>query len=430
MRLSGRISAAIEIIEIIKQHHAPVSLALKNWGASHRFAGSGDRAAIGNLVYDVLRKQNLHAHLMQSENARALVLSVVIRDWGLRVDDLNSDFSSDKFAPEKINEQEKTLLEVKIDKKNTPKHILANIPQWLETTLEKAFGEILVKEGKALALRPPLDLRVNKLLSTSEKVQKSLERFSPEFTKIIPEALRIKAGEKDARTPNVTADEAYKKGWFEIQDLGSQIVSSLVGAKEGEQVLDYCAGAGGKTLALAANMQNKGQIFAYDNDRNRLKPIYDRLKRNGVRNVQTIAPNDEALENLIDKMDKVIIDAPCTGSGTWRRRPDTKWKLSENLLNERLKQQAKILQEAAKYVKKGGQLTYITCSILPAENIEQIEKFLKDNKEFTALPSDSIWQKKFGSNSVARPYFDKYGLTLTPASCGTDGFYISIMQRK
>ncbi len=429
MRLPGRISAAIEILATINKQHIPISIALKNWGANHRFAGSSDRAAIGNLVYDAVRKQSLYAHLMQSDSPRALALSVIVRDWGEDIAKLNQDFAKDNFAPEQISQQERNLLEAKIDENNIPSHILANVPEWLETSIKKSFGDNFIKEGEAFAVRPPLDLRVNRLKSTSEKVIKSLQRFSPEFSKIIPEALRIKAGIKQSRTPNLLADKAYKKGWFEIQDLGSQIVASLVGAKAGEQVLDYCAGAGGKTLALAANMQNKGQIFAYDKDRNRLAPIYDRLKRNGVRNVQVIAPEDKALENLIGKMDRVIIDAPCTGTGTWRRKPEIKWKLTQQLLDERLKQQGEILKNAANYVRAGGELTYITCSILQQENAEQIKNFLKNNEDFTPIAADSLWQKKFGSTSTMRPYFDKFGLTLSPASCSTDGFYISILKR-
>src|SRR5690606_8191794 len=155
--------------------------------------------------------------------------------------------------------------------------------------------------------------------------------------------LRMFAGGKEARTPNVQSDEGYIKGWFEVQDLGSQAVATLAGARPGEQVLDLCAGGGGKTLAMAAAMGNKGQIFAYDSDRSRLAPIYDRLKRNGVRNVQVRAPEPGALDDLVGKVDRVLIDAPCTGTGTWRRRPDTKWKLTPELLTQRMGEQAAIL---------------------------------------------------------------------------------------
>ena len=194
--------------------------------------------------------------------------------------------------------------------------------------------------------------------------------------------VRIAAGERDSRTPNVQADEGYLKGWFEVQDQGSQIVALLAGAKPGEQVLDLCAGAGGKTLAMAAAMGNKGQIFAYDSDRHRLAPIYDRLKRNGVRNVQVRAPGEGALDDLAGKMDRVVIDAPCTGSGTWRRRPDAKWKLTAEQVAQRVGEQAAILAEGARYVKPGGTLVYITCSVLHEENGGQVAAFRAAHPEF------------------------------------------------
>ena len=430
MRLSGRISAAIEILTTIEQRHIPASIALKDWGANNRFAGSSDRAAIGNLVYDALRKKSSLAYIMADNSARSLVLALVVLKWGIDAKELEQSFEQDNFAPSAISKTELERLSAKKPLLNASDEVIGNIPIWLKPSLKAAFGENFLDECKALSERPPLDLRVNSLQATADKVLKPLDRFSPEFSKILPQALRIKAGTNEARTPNVSADGAYKKGWFEIQDLGSQIVSALIGARAGEQVLDYCAGAGGKTLAIAGQMQNKGQIFAYDNDRNRLAPIYDRLKRNGVRNVQVIAPDEKVLENLIGRMDRVVVDAPCTGSGTWRRRADNKWKLSQKTLDERVKQQSEILAKAAKFVKLGGELTYITCSILPEENSEQIEKFLKDNPNFTPIAPDSLWQKKFGSASNAKPYFDKLGLTLTPASCGTDGFYISILKRE
>jgi len=427
MRLPGRISAAIEILTDMEENHRPASIALKNWGLSHRFAGSGDRGVIGNLVYDSLRNKASLAFVMGEETPRALVLATIVRLWGEDVKTLNESFENDDFAPTKIDEKEIELLQSSSEISDEAK---ANFPLWLKDTLAQSFGENLVSEGEAMAKRPSLDLRINALKSKLERVKKDFKKFDIQSVDLLPNSLRIEAGESFDRVPNVTASEAYKKGWFEVQDLGSQIVAALIGAKPGEQILDYCAGAGGKTLSIAAQMQNKGQIFAHDSDKHRLAPIYDRLKRNGVRNVQTIAPEEEKLEKLHNKMDRVVVDAPCTGTGTWRRRPDTKWRLNEDQLNDRVKQQAEILREAAKFVRVGGQLTYITCSILPQENSEQIAAFIKDNPSFSVLPAHSIWQKRFGSASSARPYFDDNGLTLTPASCGTDGFYISILQRE
>ncbi len=430
MRIGGRVNAAIEILQIIQKNHIPASIALKNWGINNRFAGANDRSVIGNLIYDALRKKNLFAYLQQDDSARAILLNVLVRDWGEKVDKLNEQFLSDKFAPAPISAKEKKLLEAKIKKDKIPDHIIANFPHWLEEPLKNIFASNFVREGEYFAKRAPIDIRVNSLKSTVQKVQKSLMRFQVQNGLIVKTALRIETGKKQEKSPNITASAAYQKGWFEVQDLGSQIVSFLIGAKAGEQILDYCAGAGGKTLALAANMQNRGQIFAYDNDRERLKPIYERLRRNGVRNVQIIAPdNNMALDSLVGKIDRLVIDAPCTGSGTWRRRPDIKWKLNQNRLNEKIKQQREILENSKKFVKKGGQLAYISCSILQQENDEQIEQFLRENKDFTLKKANIFWQEHFPLEQELKPYFTQYGLILSPASCQTDGFYISILER-
>lgn len=429
MQLPGRIAAAIEVLEDIDMRHRPVALALKDWGSNHRFAGSGDRAAIGNLVYDALRKRAAHGFAMQSDAARAIILSVVVRDWHKDPYELNKSFATDKFAPEPIDDVELALLTAAPEGNALP-YVEANTPEWLAPSLEKAFGDDWVAEVNALSDRPSLDLRVNTLKSSRDRVQKALKRHAFNPTSIAPNGLRYDAGLGDARTPNVLADEAYKKGWFEVQDQGSQIVSILTGASAGDQVLDLCAGAGGKTLAMAAMMENKGQIFAYDSDRSRLAPIFDRLKRNNARNVQTRSPQDGALDDLVDKMDRVVIDAPCSGTGTWRRRPDTKWRLTPEQLAIRCTEQAEILKIAARFVKPGGQLIYITCSVLPEENSEQIDHFLRENSGFQSIDMSALWAEKLPS--IGQPRFgkDNQSITLTPRNCQTDGFFVSVLLRK
>ncbi|HTJ58774.1 MAG TPA: class I SAM-dependent methyltransferase, partial [Devosiaceae bacterium] len=286
MRFPGRLSAAIEILAEVETRHRPVSEALKGWGISNRFAGAGDRAAIGNLVYDALRRRASHAFAMGEETPRALVLSVAVRDWGVAPEQLTASFADDAHAPAALTADEVARLEAENPLADAPPHVRADLPEWAGAAIKRNFGNEWVAEGEAMSLRPPLDLRVNTLKSSRERVLKSLARLSPEETAVSPLGIRFPAGPSDARTPNVQADEGYLKGWFEVQDQGSQIVAALIGARPGEQVLDLCAGAGGKTLAMAASMDNKGQIFAFDSDRNRLAPIYDRLKRNGVRNAQ------------------------------------------------------------------------------------------------------------------------------------------------
>ncbi|MDB5585649.1 MAG: RsmB/NOP family class SAM-dependent methyltransferase [Devosia sp.] len=428
MRLPGRLSAAIDVLTEVETRKRPVSEALKSWGLANRFAGAGDRAAIGNLVYDALRRRASHAALMGEDTPRALILAVAVRDWDEDTVALNASFTADAHGPTPMTDEEIARVTGQLDD-DTPGHILADIPEWLAPSLERAFGDNWIAEGQAMTGRPSLDLRVNTLKSQPERVLKSLARFTPRVTAIAPNGVTMQAGPGDARTPNVTTDEGYLKGWFEVQDQGSQIVAALAGAKPGEQVLDLCAGAGGKTLALAAAMANKGQIFAYDSDRNRLAPIYDRLKRNGARNVQTRAPAPGALDDLVGKMDRVLIDAPCTGTGTWRRRPDTKWKLTPELLATRTAEQSAILEEGARFLKPGGVLVYITCSILPEENDDRIAAFLAAHPEFSPLSPEALWQTAFGKELPEDLATAGSGIALTPRLTGTDGFYFNALSR-
>jgi 16S rRNA (cytosine967-C5)-methyltransferase len=428
MKLPGRLSAAIEVLADIEARHRPVSEALKAWGLNNRFAGAGDRAAIGNLVYDALRRRASHAFAMGADTPRALVLSVAVRDWGLHPDELASVFAEDSHAPETMSADEVARLSEPEPLADAPDHVRADMPQWVAPLLAESLGDNWVAEGQALAARPPLDLRANTLKSSRDKVMKSLARFHPEEQAVIPSGIRIAAGSGDSRTPNVQTDEAFLKGGFEVQDFGSQMVALLAGAKPGEQVLDLCAGAGGKTLAMAAAMENKGQIFAHDSDRNRLAPIYDRLKRNAVRNVQVRPPGEGALDDLVGKLDRVVIDAPCTGSGTWRRRPDAKWKLMPEQVAQRTGEQRAILAEGARYVKPGGTLIYITCSILPDENGRQVAAFLEAHPEFAVVPGAGLWHHHMAGAARAR-FTPEGGLQLTPGTTGTDGFYFAALKR-
>lgn len=429
MRLSGRLAAAIEVLADIEARKRPVGEALKSWGLANRFAGAGDRAAIGNLVYDALRRRASHAWTMGGDTPRGLVLSVVVREWGETPQTLGEAFLTDAHAPAALTEEEIARLGAADSLAGAPEHVRADMPEWIVPSLKQAWGDDWIAEAQALAARPPLDLRVNTLKAGRDKVLKDLRRFNPEAAAVAHDGVRIPAGKGDSRTPNVQSDEGYLKGWFEVQDQGSQIVAELAGAKAGEQVLDLCAGAGGKTLAMAAAMQNKGQIFAYDSDRARLAPIYDRLKRAGARNVQVRAPEPGALDELVGKMDRVVIDAPCTGSGTWRRRPDAKWKLTAEQMAARVTEQKAILAEGARFVRPGGALVYITCSILPEENAKQAEDFLSTHPQFAALPGHSLWHSHFSGARARARFSPEGGVALTPHSTGTDGFYILVTVR-
>jgi len=272
-------------------------------------------------------------------------------------------------------------------------------------------------------------LRVNTLKSNRKKIERQLARTGAKPTAIARHGLRICSEKPFARQPNVQAEEAFQKGRFEIQDEGSQIVSDLIFAQANETILDFCAGAGGKSLALSAAMENRGQIHAYDIDKGRLAPIHERLKRAGTRNVQVHAPGSD-LSPLSGKMDKVVVDAPCTGTGTWRRRPDAKWRLSQNNLTERLQQQEEVLSEASPFVRPGGHLIYITCSVLPEENENQVYGFVEDNPEFELVSAGEVWEDLFGYDKLAPWSSDMKTVTLTPASTDTDGFFFAVMERR
>ncbi len=428
MKLAGRMQAAIEVLDDIAARRRPAQDALKDWGLAHRFAGSKDRAAIGNLVHDALRRQASIAWRMDADTARALVLGTVVLSWDHTLDDLDQAFAADRHAPPPLDDTERRALSGS-SLKGAADWIKADIPGWAADHLQANFDDAWIKEGAALAGRPPLDIRVNTLKAAQAKVQKSLARYKARPCAIAEHGLRIAARQGPERLPNVQAEAGFQKGWFEIQDEGSQVVSRLVYARPGEQVLDYCAGGGGKTLAMAADMENKGQIHAFDADRLRLAPIHERLKRAGTRNVQVLDAATVPPPDLQARMDRVLVDAPCTGSGTWRRRPDAKWRLSESAIDDRVAEQTAILNAASAFVRPGGFLAYVTCSLFPAENEDRVYDFLERNPDFEIVSAGEVWQEVYGFDKPQPWSADMMSITLTPASTETDGFYFAVMER-
>ncbi|MHA7969436.1 RsmB/NOP family class I SAM-dependent RNA methyltransferase [Rhizobium sp. CAU 1783] len=428
MRLGGRLAGAIEVLDDIEARRRPVADALKDWGLAHRFAGSGDRAAIGNIVYDALRKKLSHAWLMDDDSAASLGWAVLIRQWGYSPERLASEFDGDNFAPAPLNDAQIAAIASR-RLEDAPLHVQGDIPEWIQSSFETAFGDNWIEEARALAGRPTLDLRVNTLKANRDKVLKALDRAGAQAARIARFGMRVPAGEGASRLPNVTAELSFQKGWFEVQDEGSQIVADLVDAREGDQVLDFCAGGGGKTLAMAAAMHNKGQVHAYDADRKRLAPIIERLKRAGTHNVQ-VHDSAKGLAAIKGKLDRVLVDAPCTGTGTWRRRPDTKWRLTARNLQERVSQQQEALTEASGYVRPGGELLYVTCSLLPEENDAQASAFCTANPEFSIAPALETWDKLFAKDAPRPLSQNGLTVTLSPASTDTDGFFFCRMRRK
>ncbi|MCW4115928.1 RsmB/NOP family class I SAM-dependent RNA methyltransferase [Aurantimonas sp. MSK8Z-1] len=432
MRLGGRISAAIDVLTDIDTRHRPVADALKDWGLSHRFAGSGDRAAIGNLVYDVLRRKRSLGWRIGDDTPPALVYAALLDGYGQTGASLGAALAGDRFAPEPLAPDMAETFAARA-LAGAPPAVQADIPDWLSRELEAQFGEAWIAEAQALAERPPLDLRANRLKADRDKVLKALDGEGALPSRLAPDGVRIAPIAGDGRHPNVQVEAAFQKGWFEIQDEGSQLAALLSGAASGEQVLDLCAGAGGKTLALAAQMDNHGQVHAYDSDKQRLAPIYERLNRAGARNVQVHPPRAD-LADLQGRMDLVLVDAPCTGTGTWRRRPDAKWRLSDAALSRRTDEQDRVLDQATSFVRPGGRLVYVTCSMLRSENAARVEALLARNPEISVLDAAAAWGERVGSDAGAdalvQPIAGGSVLTMTPRRTGTDGFFVAILQRR
>ena len=425
MRMGGRLAAAMEVLADIDGRQKPAAEALRDWGAAHRFAGGGDRAAIGNIVYDALRRRRSAGWLFGTDTPRALAFGAVLLEWGETAGGLNALLDGDKFAPAPLSDEELRIVHERMAQK-MPEEIRADCPDWCQPLLRSAFGAEWADEAAALARRPPLDLRANALRAGRASVLSALSATGAQAGDIAPDGMRIAPVQGSGRHPNVQAATAFAEGHFEVQDEGSQIAAELAGAKPGMQVLDYCAGAGGKALALSAAMRNRGQITAHDALASRLAPIGERIKRAGSRNIQ-VASGTDALAALEKRMDIVLVDAPCTGSGTWRRRPDTKWRLTPQQLEARLADQAEILDKAAAYVKPDGLLAYVTCSVFAVENGEQARAFLGRTQGFVLEDHAALWRRHFPEHPERARIGT--GISLSPARTGTDGFYFCALRR-
>ncbi len=429
MTPAARIQAAIEALTDLIDRRRPAPDALKDWGLSHRFAGSRDRAAIASLVYDALRCKSSAAWLMGAETPRSIMAGALRLHRGMTPTDVAALFSGDRHAPDRLSADEQARLAGSLDL--APPHVRADAPEWIWPSMELAFGSDAVDEVAAFASRAPIDIRANSLKVTRKRLKEELEHLKPDETPYSLDGLRFYAGE-DGRGPSLQTEKAFLDGLFEIQDEGSQLVARLSLANAADLAVDLCAGAGGKTLSLSALMENRGQIFATENDSRRLAPLYERVTRSGARNVQVRSPklrNDDAVADLDGLADLVFVDAPCTGSGTWRRNPDAKWRLRPGALAERIKEQAAVLDRAARLVKKGGRIAYVTCSLLPEENDDAVSAFLGRHAGFDVmLPSDVAENADLGGLAQHVSH-NGLGLLLTALRCGTDGFYVSLLHR-
>lgn len=421
MRDAGRITAAFDILTALETRPRPANLALKDWGTASRYAGSKDRAFVAGLVLDTLRKRRSHAWMMGEDTVRAALIGALRFGWGWSVEQIAEAAEEGPHAMGALSVTEREHLNKPRDLSKASMAVRGDYPDWLDPHFKKVFGEDRAEQMAALAERAPVDMRVNTLKAETADVLSALADMGAEPSGHTHETVRIAAPAAAERAAPVEAHPAFAKGLFEVQDAGSQMAAAVAGdLRGGKQVLDYCAGGGGKTLALAAAMNNKGRLYAYDNDPRRMRDIIPRAERAGVKIVDVRSPlNKDPLKGLEGQMDLVFVDAPCSGSGTWRRHPDTKWRITPQSLHKRMTEQAGVLDDAAKFVKAGGRLVYATCSLLAEEDEERVEAFLRRNPAFHIKPIAG---------------FDKFKTTagflrLTPLSAGTDGFFAAVLEQ-
>jgi 16S rRNA (cytosine967-C5)-methyltransferase len=422
MRDGGRIAAAIQVLEDIEQRHKPVRMALKNWGEQSRYAGAKDRAWVSGLVLDTLRRRRSLGWMIGGEDARAVVIAALAFAWDWPVDRIADAVGDEPHGPGALAEAETTALASPRPLDDAPAPVRGDYPDWLDEPLARQYGGERALETAELATRAPVDLRVNSLKTDVTRALKALSPLGAAAAGILPDALRVPAPDAAERAAPVESAPEFQKGWFEVQDLGSQIAAATAGEIKGRQVLDFCAGGGGKTLALAAAMGNSGQLYAYDSDARRLSETVKRATRAGVRNLQVRSPiRPDALEGLEGRMDLVFVDAPCTGSGTWRRHPDAKWRLTPAQLERRIVEQDEVLAAASVYVKPGGRLIYVTCSLLAEENEDRVTAFLAAHPGFAVATTELAGTERWRTNAGH--------LRLTPRNADTDGFFVAALTR-
>ena len=438
MTPGARVAATIELLdEIVSHSERPADLVANAYFRARRFIGGGDRRAVSDRVWSILRRYGQLAWWLErtrhpDRGARAIVAADLMLVEGLDMAGLEAMFDGGTYRPSRLDEAEYRALRQmeghSLPHPEQPDWVRLNIQEWVAPHFREAYGEGWGREVAALDTPPPVDLRVNRLKATVEQAREALARdgIETEPMRYAPDGLRLR------RRLSVVKGEAFQNGLVEIQDEGSQLVAALVDAQPGMQIADYCAGAGGKTLAMAARMNNKGRVVAMDVYESRLDRSAQRLRRAGAHNVERRAidaDNRKWLKRQAGAFDRVLVDAPCTGTGTWRRNPDGRWTLQPKDLEELLPKQSAILDAASKLVKPGGGLIYATCSVLPAENEKQIAAFLERNDRFEVVPVGALWRDVLSTEPPPEVENGPY-LRLSPLKHGTDGFFAAALVRK
>jgi 16S rRNA (cytosine967-C5)-methyltransferase len=422
MTPAGQLAAAIDLLTEIETDSRPADAVANHFFRSRRFIGGGDRREVSSLVWGVLRARRHLGwwlnHVGAPETPRMLLALQAIFS-GMTPHKIAMAFTSGRYGPPALTPEEMAFLDKfagrTLDHPNMPEPVRYEVPDWILPKLRAQFGPGLEAEMAALSAPATLDLRVNALKTTREAAMLALagEGLAAQPTPFSPWGLRL------AGRQAVTQGKAFQDGLVEIQDEGSQLIALLVDAQPGMRVVDFCAGAGGKTLAIATTMENKGHIVACDVSAPRLDGAIKRLRRAGVHNVEShlLSAGDKWVKRQEQKFDRVLVDAPCTGTGTWRRNPDARRRLREEDLRELTAKQATILDHAQKLTKPGGKLIYATCSLLNDENEAQVEAFLARHPTYRQVPV-----------AVPEALRGSY-LRLSPRRHDTDGFFAAILER-
>ncbi len=441
MTPGARLQTAIDLLAEIAATPRPADAVASAFFRARRFIGSKDRSAVAETVFTVLRcDARLRWWLTRTgcpdpTDARARVIAHAIlgeraTESGRRSASVARLFDGDgRFTPASFNPAEARLAEAldqhTLEHPGMPEAVRVECPEWAESRLRRALGGRFVPELEAMTGPAPLDLRVNPLRAGRESVLAGLAAagISGHACRLSPFGIRV-----DGR-PAIAALQLFQSGAIEIQDEGSQLVALLADARPGQQVVDFCAGAGGKALAMAAAMNNRGRLIACDVLGNRLKRAAERIRRAGLHNIETrtlSSARDPWVKRHKGSFDRVLVDAPCSGTGTWRRNPDSRWRPLGPGLDQLLPLQAELLDSAARLVKPGGRLIYATCSLLLEENEDQIDAFLAGHPDFAPLPQAEVWPAIMGSPS---PLEGRW-LRLSPARHETDGFFAAILVRQ
>ncbi|NRA86459.1 MAG: RsmB/NOP family class I SAM-dependent RNA methyltransferase [Rhizobiales bacterium] len=429
MRAEAHLAAAIEILTTLFETKQPTDKYLDGYFKSNRYAGSKDKRAIRGIVYDIYRNLRQYEFVISSTEPRQLVAAYLLGQ-GDDIAQITDKFNGEKYGPANLSDDEIIAIENAKSLDNASKAILLNVADWQFDNFNNVFGDQTESELEALNKTATLDIRVNVAKTTIADAKKALAKqgLESENMQLSSVGLRLEP------TTQLSQSPSYRYGAVEIQDEAAQVAGLLAGTKPKMAVVDYCAGGGGKTLAMAAMMDNKGQVYALDIDQNRLKAIKPRLIRASYHNVQMHKLGNEKTNQLMyelkENIDVTFVDAPCTGTGTWRRAPDARFNLTEDMLNQLVSRQAQILESASKLVKKGGRLIYATCSLFKQENEQQVEKFLNNNSEFTLLDYATEWETLVKTDVPKSASSLDGTLLLTPHQHATDGFFVAIMQRK